>query len=78
MYSRLRSTAGDRDRTGTVVKDRRILSPVRLPIPPFRQRVNPIETSSKWLLRSRQWLYYHSHKLMSTIFLKFFRNLPLA
>ena len=29
--------AGDRGRTGTVCKDRRILSPVRLPIPPLRQ-----------------------------------------
>ncbi len=26
--------AEDRDRTGTVITDRRILSPVRLPIPP--------------------------------------------
>ena len=42
MYSRLRSTAGDRDRTGTVDKDRRILSPVRLPVPPLRHRLkNP-------------------------------------
>ena len=39
MYSRLRSTAGDRDRTGTVDKDRRILSPVRLPVPPLRHRL---------------------------------------
>ena len=29
--------AEDRDRTGTVITDRRILSPVRLPIPPPRQ-----------------------------------------
>ena len=29
--------AGDRGRTGTIGKDRRILSPVRLPIPPFRR-----------------------------------------
>ena len=28
--------AGDRGRTGTIGKDRRILSPVRLPIPPLR------------------------------------------
>ena len=28
--------AGDRNRTGTIFKDRRILSPVRLPIPPLR------------------------------------------
>ena len=42
IYSRLRSTAGDRDRTGTVDKDRRILSPVRLPVPPLRHRLkNP-------------------------------------
>ncbi|MBZ4668456.1 MAG: hypothetical protein PWP07_516 [Epulopiscium sp.] len=31
--------AGDRNRTGTVGKDRRILSPVRLPVPPLR-RIN--------------------------------------
>ena len=31
--------AGDRGRTGTIGKDRRILSPVRLPIPPLRQKV---------------------------------------
>ena len=30
--------AGDRGRTGTIGKDRRILSPVRLPIPPLRQK----------------------------------------
>ena len=30
--------AEDRDRTGTVITDRRILSPVRLPIPPPRQK----------------------------------------
>ena len=29
--------AGDRGRTGTIGKDRGILSPVRLPIPPPRQ-----------------------------------------
>ena len=28
--------AGDRDRTGTRVYPRRILSPVRLPVPPLR------------------------------------------
>ena len=28
--------AGDRNRTGTALSDRRILSPVRLPIPPLR------------------------------------------
>ena len=31
--------AGDRGRTGTIGKDRRILSPVRLPIPPLRQNI---------------------------------------
>ena len=30
------SSAGDRDRTGTGGKSRRILSPVRLPVPPRR------------------------------------------
>ncbi len=34
--------AGDRGRTGTIGKDRRILSPVRLPIPPLRH-INHIE-----------------------------------
>ena len=33
--------AGDRGRTGTVDKDLRILSPVRLPIPPHRQKETP-------------------------------------
>ena len=31
--------AGDRGRTGTIGKDRGILSPVRLPIPPLRQKI---------------------------------------
>ena len=29
--------AEDRDRTGTIISNRRILSPVRLPVPPLRQ-----------------------------------------
>ena len=33
--------AGDRGRTGTIGKDRRILSPVRLPIPPLRHKLAP-------------------------------------
>ena len=37
--------AGDRGRTGTIGKDRRILSPVRLPIPPFRHFGFPEERS---------------------------------
>ena len=28
--------AGDRNRTGTILSNRRILSPVRLPVPPLR------------------------------------------
>ena len=32
----VRVSAEDRDRTGTVITNRRILSPVRLPIPPPR------------------------------------------
>ena len=32
----IQNGAGDRGRTGTIGKDRGILSPVRLPIPPFR------------------------------------------
>ncbi len=35
----LQQNAEDRDRTGTVITDRRILSPVRLPIPPPRHKV---------------------------------------
>ena len=31
--------AGNRGRTGTIGKDRRILSPVRLPIPPLRHKI---------------------------------------
>ena len=31
--------AEDRNRTGTIFKDRRILSPVRLPVPPPRQLI---------------------------------------
>jgi hypothetical protein len=30
--------AEDRNRTGTILKDRRILSPVRLPVPPPRHK----------------------------------------
>ena len=32
--------AEDRDRTGTVFDHRRILSPVRLPVPPLRHKAN--------------------------------------
>ncbi len=31
--------AGDRGRTGTIGEDRRILSPVRLPVPPLRRSI---------------------------------------
>ena len=44
--------AGDRDRTGTLGKERRILSPVRLPVPPLRRNKleSEAETSdSDWL-----------------------------
>ena len=41
--------AGDRGRTGTIGKDRRILSPVRLPIPPLRHSLGLI----KFWLRGR-------------------------
>ena len=34
-----KKSAEDRDRTGTVITNRRILSPVRLPIPPPRQHL---------------------------------------
>ena len=34
--------ASDRNRTGTGFKSRRILSPVRLPVPPLRHLVGPI------------------------------------
>jgi hypothetical protein len=36
-YQNLYSGAGGRNRTGTSFAARRILSPVRLPIPPLRQ-----------------------------------------
>ena len=36
-YLNLNSGAGGRNRTGTSFAARRILSPVRLPIPPLRQ-----------------------------------------
>ena len=39
--------AEDRDRTGTVITDRRILSPVRLPIPPPRRIPINIEKSGR-------------------------------
>ena len=38
--------AGDRGRTGTIGKDRGILSPVRLPIPPLRQKIPQAAYSS--------------------------------
>ena len=43
--------AGDRGRTGTIGKDRRILSPVRLPIPPLRQIIYRVSKKSEknWL-----------------------------
>ena len=39
--------AGDRGRTGTIGKDRRILSPVRLPIPPLRQIIYRVSKKLK-------------------------------
>ena len=33
--------AGNRDRTGMILSNRRILSPVRLPIPPLRLKLAP-------------------------------------
>ena len=39
--------AGDRGRTGTIGKDRRILSPVRLPIPPLRQIIYKVSKKLK-------------------------------
>ena len=46
--------AGDRGRTGTIGKDRGILSPVRLPIPPLRLATRE-ETIPEpfWLANSR-------------------------
>ena len=38
------TNAEDRDRTGTVITDRRILSPVRLPIPPPRHFIKVVNT----------------------------------
>ena len=39
--------AGDRGRTGTIGKDRRILSPVRLPIPPLRHKHRYLNVSAR-------------------------------
>ena len=35
----IQNGAGDRGRTGTIGKDRGILSPVRLPVPPLRHSI---------------------------------------
>ena len=40
LYKLSRNGAENRNRTGTVVTYRRILSPVRLPVPPPRQMVS--------------------------------------
>ena len=37
LYTDTKGGAEDRNRTGTVVSNRRILSPLRLPVPPPRQ-----------------------------------------
>ena len=49
-YTDFPNGAGDRGRTGTIGKDRRILSPVRLPIPPLRRTYTNL--LKKWL---REW-----------------------
>ena len=65
----LKYGAEDRGRTGTVISNRRILSPVRLPVPPLRQYTlapkvgfEPttyrltVECSTIELLRNKNWL----------------------
>ena len=51
-YERLLKTinAGDRNRTGTGGKSRRILSPVRLPVPP-RRHLPYVNSHKKWDLQ---------------------------
>lgn len=56
--------AEDRDRTGTVVTYRRILSPVRLPIPPPRH--DYVFLNQMW----RQEISYHVFELYAIPFLK--------
>jgi hypothetical protein len=43
--------AEDRNRTGTVVTYRRILSPVRLPVPPPRHKNEQSQNTTWWALR---------------------------
>ena len=50
--------AEDRNRTGTVITNRRILSPVRLPVPPPRRIIAYQE----------QLIYYHINFSLSTPF----------
>ncbi len=53
--------AGDRDRTGTRLSSHRILSPMRLPVPPRRHFSGPPD------------YYTHPHAFVNTIF-KFLKN----
>ena len=53
-HSRHLCNAGDRNRTGTGGKSRRILSPVRLPVPPRRHPINRLRllanrTGRRWI-----------------------------
>jgi DNA invertase Pin-like site-specific DNA recombinase len=64
--------AGNRNRTGTVCEDRRILSPVRLPIPPLRHIV--VEAPSRFELENKgfavlcltTWLWRLAAKIIIT------------
>ena len=53
-------TAGDRNRTGTKFNPRRILSPVRLPIPPRRRFVVHIVISSYIFINTNYSIYMHT------------------
>ena len=58
--------AGNRARTGTRFSSHRILSPGRLPIPPFRHMTDSPSTSFPF----RSCLLYHSFLLLSSAFIK--------
>ena len=59
--------AEDRNRTGTVITNRGILSPVRLPVPPPRHY-------SLLCSRREHLICYHIALFLSRTFLKFFQT----
>ena len=62
--------AEDRNRTGTVITNRGILSPVRLPVPPPRHY-------SLLCSRREHLICYHIVLFLSRTFLKFFQTFLL-